>query len=81
MAAKKLIVQSIVFNRSKYKSKTMVRAWIRKSEYKLSKNKNSISITPKYYKARIRDPWRFKKSSIKSKLITKNIRIISGRLK
>jgi len=81
MAAKKLMVQSIVFNRSKYKNKSMVRAWIKKSEYKIQKKKNAISTTPKYYKVRQRDVWRFKKSSFKTKLTEKNIRIIMGRLK
>ena len=77
---KKLIPQSILFNRSKYKNKTSVRNWCKKNKYKIPKG-NKIDITEKYYRVRLRDPWRFKKPSFRTITINKNIKIIMGKLK
>ena len=79
---KKTILQSIIFNKSKFNNKLEVKKWLKNNNIKpLKEGKQMIDSTPNNYRVRIRCPWRFKKTSFRTKVIKPNIKFVIGKLK
>ncbi len=81
---KKQLEQELFFDCNKFKTKTLVKQWIKKHKYKIPKCKNPIK---RYTRSRV-DRWTVKQrdkclfgKAICCKTIDKGVRAVMGKLK
>lgn len=74
--------QTIIFDKTKFPSRKLVKNWIIGHNFKLCKyKKQPIESKDNTWRVRQRDPKYFNKYSFKTKELRKGIKIIIGRLK
>lgn len=81
MVKEELVLQSLVFDKEYWRYKKDIKEWIRRKGYKLQKHKKPIKSYDNTFRVRQRDPWRFNKSTFKSKKFGKGITAVFGNIK
>ena len=82
MKKKKLKIQSLIFNKKYFRTKSEVKSWLNRNGYKVLKYKSKpITKYKNTFRVRQRYPSKFNKRSFRTVNIKKGVKAVKGYLK